>query len=546
MNEDSIEHIVKQRLDSLFAEDEEDGEEGAPRSLTGDEASIVRRLEQAAEALRGGIDSRTVERLSAEIDALRSAREDDPLHRPLLKMMGMLADYLGAALQSADEDALATVDSIIDCMAYLEPGKSASDVDKRKRVHKEIESFKAFRSRIQAGGRAETTQPKPEAERPDEGAERPPAPPVVPKTEPAPRSVRPADAVPAGKEPTARQEAAAPPDLEGLRESVADLNNRTEDILRTLQDHAAMNRELRDTLAGMGTRLEGLASLPAAVRSLQNAVESISAPAPAPREDSAGKPLSPEDLRSCVRDVVDELSGGLDEVRGMPAGLLEMRRAVDEAFPRLQERMNDLRGGIDTIHADLESLRSAIEAMERDRESRETPEDGSPSRTSEKEPGAATWTCFVFQAGGKKYAVDERCVVKSSKSPGGLLKKARDRGGLTLADSAPGLFSTRKGLEPAWSDVSSAEWKQRLYQLVPDAALEGLDHTQGGGVLFLAAGDERYVLFTDRPAEKIDLGHEDEVQMAGGAGSESGATCGSILRPGDGSDFYLILDPERL
>jgi hypothetical protein len=328
----------------------------------------------------------------------------------------------------------------------------------------------------------------------------------------------------------------------------------------------------------MAKRLAGLASLPAALQALQKAVKSIPAPPPDPRED----------LRSSLREAVDELSGGLEEVRGVPAGLREMRQTMDEAFSRLEERMKYLRGEINTIRADLDALRSGIEGFEgpaepgeavesrtetepgeeepgperaetqqapEDREEskdgqedrEESPREQEPSPpVTEEQPAAATWTYFAFQAGGKMYAVDEQYVVKSSKSPGGLLKKARDRGGLTLADSAPGLFSTRKGLEPAWNDLTASDWKRMHFQLVPDGTLEGLSQTSGEGVLFLGAGDERRVLLTDRPAERITLGHEDEVQMAGGAGSETGVVRGSILRAGDGSEFYLILDPARL
>ena len=579
MDEDSIEHIVTRRLDSLFSEDDEDGAEGTPKAPTRRETSPLGRLEEAAEALKSGIDPGKVERLTSEIRALQGVREGNPLYRPLLKMISMLADYLRAALQSADRDALQAVYSIIDCMDCVEPDRATPDAEKRRRVHREIESFKAFRSKIQAGKRAEPAPAPPEQEASAEVAGEPPVPPSEtappstqqppdPVPEAAPPPSRTPEATPVEEEPSSPRAAVEPPDLEPLRESVAALSLRTDEILKTLQGRSALDKELRDTMAGMEKGLAGLASLPAAVQALEKAVKAIPAPPPDPRND----------LRTCIRDAVDELSGGLEEVRGVPSGLREMRQAVDEAFSRLEERMKYLRGEINAIRADLGALRSEVEGLqgparpgnavegpvggeagEEERmpdraepaqapESREEspPEPEPSSPLPEERPGAATWTYFAFRAGGKMYAVDEPYVVKSSKSPGGLLEKGRDQGWLTLADSAPGLFSTRKGLEPAWNDVTSSDWKRMHFQLVPGETLEGLNETSGEGVLFLGAGDERRVLFTDRPAERITLGHEDEVQMAGGAAPGSGAVRGSILRAGDGSEFYLILDPERL
>jgi hypothetical protein len=719
MNEDSIEQIVTQRLDSLFGEDDGDGEGGA-QGKEGERAWRLVPVREAAEALREGIQPRGVERLASEIQTLRGAREQDPLYRPLLRMIGMLADYLGAALQSADPEALDTVDSIIDCMSYLESGSGARDVDKRRRVHREIEAFKSFRAKIQAGRRSAPSRPKPEPhptpargpsprpERPTATAESEPKPEskpeprseagVEPTPEPAPEvraepqaepkpqpeatvepppeaepeaeakaepdleaeataesGPRPApptasapETAPVEEGPVPVQPADPPADLGPLQRSVAALEERTEQILTSLQDQAAERRKLEDSLAGMGSRLSAMDSLPAAIQAVQKALDGLSAPQPAAADqepfrkavasleagteqvlkafqdqaevnrevkDALGgmesrlsamaslpaalqaihktlkglssPPPQParEEAQEFVQGAMDEIRRGLDEVRNVPAGLQDMRRSVDEALSRLEERLQTLRGEIDTVRADVGALRSELEATERPAEPAETPESGPeepaedgegyeeaeeasggeearpepgtepespeepstevPTGAPEDAPGAATWTYFGFQSGGRKYAVDEKYVVKASKSPGGLLKKARDRGGLTLADSAPGLFSSRKGLEPAWSDLTSAEWKRTLFQLVPDWTLEGHDETAGEGVLFLAAGDERRVLFTDLPPERITLGHEDEVQMAGG-GSESGAVRGSILRAGDSSDFYLILAPERL
>ena len=153
---------------------------------------------------------------------------------------------------------------------------------------------------------------------------------------------------------------------------------------------------------------------------------------------------------------------------------------------------------------------------------------------------------FLFYTGGRKYAVDARYVVKSTRIGGAITKKARNTGTLTLADVKSVLSSPRKGIEPPWERISDEEIKQTAYALVPDSAIDGLAATNGGGALFLRTNEKTLLILSDEPAVKATLNEEDEIQMTTASDTSQSATCGSIMRSGEGAEFYLILAPERL
>ncbi|MGD8385578.1 MAG: hypothetical protein PVG49_00450 [Desulfobacteraceae bacterium] len=153
---------------------------------------------------------------------------------------------------------------------------------------------------------------------------------------------------------------------------------------------------------------------------------------------------------------------------------------------------------------------------------------------------------FLFYTGGRKYAVDARYVVKSTRIGGAITKKARNTGTLTLADVKSVLSSPRKGIEPPWERISDEEIKQTAYSLVPDSAIDGLAATNGGGALFLRTNEKTLLILSDEPAVKATLNEEDEIQMTTASDTSQSATCGSIMRSGEGAEFYLILAPERL
>ena len=85
-----------------------------------------------------------------------------------------------------------------------------------------------------------------------------------------------------------------------------------------------------------------------------------------------------------------------------------------------------------------------------------------------------------------------------------------------------------------------------MYQLIPEDSLDGLARTGGGGALFLSVNEKTLLILSDGAPEKVALGDEDEVQMAGIANDEPGIVCGSILRASGGGELHLILAPERL
>ncbi len=550
MTDDSIEHIVAERLDRIFGDDDEDEEVRKPAAEAA--KSAIDPVRQAAMELENGVRPETVERLTSSIHALGKSHGKDPLFLPLLKMMHLLSGYLSPARQDVNRPALQSVRSVIECMEALEGGRTLPDVEKRKRVQKEIESFKVFREAIRVL--------KPPEKSPKDARTSIPA---AAGHTPAYTAAKGEDATAVPPRPEPQHPKEEPPasipridDLDAFRKSLSTLNHRIEGIRETLDTQAASSAELRDTLSQIGKGVNAL-------------IKKTMEKPPHKTEDPGVDSLKAEDIRSCVREAMEE---GLKEFRGLPAGLSEVQEAVSDAFTRFEKRINELHEEIRSVQEGLRSIRSEIDDLQTPKPPNEPaveepfqvgeaelgmpleederpgpagePED--PEYTPPARPGLPTGSYFLFSTGGKNYAVDEQYVVKASEAGGGLQKKARIRGGLTISDSSSSLFKTKKGIEPPWLYITSGEFKRTLFRLVSEGELDGLEHTGGKGVLFLWVGDERIVFFTDHPALKITLGDEDEVHMSGVSGSQSGPFCGSIQRSGEPSGFYMIISPEKI
>lgn len=160
-------------------------------------------------------------------------------------------------------------------------------------------------------------------------------------------------------------------------------------------------------------------------------------------------------------------------------------------------------------------------------------EDSSPSADSD--------AYFLFQMGGKRYAVDQRNVIKVCKGGGRLLKKARDKREISLMDCRPMFTSLKRGIEPAWRTLTAKELKTTRFPLIIDDRLEGLWDTKGGAVLFMGSDEKRSVLFTDSLPKKEDV--SDGYIVRKGAGAKY--ICGSIIKRDEGGEEFLILDASR-
>ncbi len=570
MTDDSIEHIVAERLDRIFGDDDED--EGIRKPAAETEKSAIDPVRQAALQLEKGVWPESIGRLTSSINSLQRIRSNDPLFLPLLKMMSLLAGHLHPGRPDLNRAVLKSLRSNIACMESLETGRALPDAEKRKLVQKEIESFKVFRDAALTSKPPAPLQ-SPAAHTPPKGEETASPVPEPPSVEPAAKAA-PSRPTP---EPQYREKDSASPvvqsqELAALREELSALRISVEGIIKNTEAQSTFGTELRDTMSQIGKQVGALSSMPGAMRVLlKKAMEKP----PSKTEEPAVKPINIEDVRSCVKEAMKEgLNAGLKDVREIPSGLREVQEALSVALNGFEKRINELNEELRSVQEGLQAIRSDVNNFriqelpeEVPAEVSVQPEEAEPETAAEEyehaepigepaqipaddippaRPGLPTGGYFLFSAGGKKYAVDEQYVVKASEAAAGLLKKARIRGGLTISDSSSGLFGTKKGIEPPWHSMTSGEIKRAVFRLVSQDILDGLEDTSGEGVLYLGAGDERILLFTDHPAVKITLEQGDEVQMSGAGDSRPGPVCGSIQRSGEQSEFYLLVSPEKL
>lgn len=191
-------------------------------------------------------------------------------------------------------------------------------------------------------------------------------------------------------------------------------------------------------------------------------------------------------------------------------------------------------------------LPPVVEEEEEEVETEERKESPSPMEGAANTTPLPSGEYFLFEAGGRKYAVDAKYVVKSAKLKAAIAKKAQNNGSLTITDTKKPFANLRKDIEPDWKSISDLEIKKGAFRLIPQNALDGLSSTKGEGALYLGTEGNRLLLLTDSPALKVTLGEGDEVQMSSLSDTSPSAACGSILRSGHGEEFYLIIAPELL
>jgi hypothetical protein len=168
--------------------------------------------------------------------------------------------------------------------------------------------------------------------------------------------------------------------------------------------------------------------------------------------------------------------------------------------------------------------------------------DSGPEEIEPRKSSPSSESYFFFQMGGKSYAVGEENVIKASKADHRLLKKASEKGELSMMDCKRVFSGIKRGIEPAWNHLSSKELEKSTFRLLTDDRIDGLLDTDGGGMLFLGAGSDRSVLFTDELPRKKRLSRKDKVMPL----SELEYVCGAIRKSDDSADSCLILDAHQL
>ena len=236
-----------------------------------------------------------------------------------------------------------------------------------------------------------------------------------------------------------------------------------------------------------------------------------------------------EDLLG-ARTELEKIKSTLDQEPKTDAAKTSSTQKIDESISEDEIAVLDLPE--DEMHADEPSFET-VDEPQLIEFSIENEEPSAPPSNSE--------AYFVFQMGGKRYAVDERNVIKICKGGKRLLKKSRDKREISLMDCRPLFTSVKSGIEPAWKGLTAKELKNARFPLIIDDRLEGLWETKGGGVLFLGSGAKRSALFTDGLPKKEDI--SDGYMVRKGSGAKY--ICGSIIRRDDDGEEFLIIDVDQ-
>ena len=168
--------------------------------------------------------------------------------------------------------------------------------------------------------------------------------------------------------------------------------------------------------------------------------------------------------------------------------------------------------------------------------------DETDKEVSEKEHLNVT-NCYLFEIGGKKYAIDEKNVIKSCKGNRRLLKMARKKGTFSLVDVKPPFAGLTRGIGAHWKALTAKELKKTNFSFLDGDRLQGAYDTSGGGVLFLGNSDRRVVLFSDNAPEKYALTKDDELTPSD---DQPNVTARLIKQKARGSEAFSFLDADQL
>ena len=476
-NDDSIESIVTERLDSIFGDDEEESAPPPPPQ----KASPFEALRNAAEGMKQGFNQETLGRLNEEVLSLSVSRGKEPLYRPLLKMMEILMDHLGTAKEGGRTKVIGTLFSVVECMESIEGSEEQTDAQRRKRVQQEIESFKAFRSAVQKERVVAPEKARPAGETPPPKEDHPapspqPAPtPVVPEAEG--KEARPAaETPPPAVPPQAPSSAPAPPAvsediIRRIEESITDLRKemtggldklaaRLDTIQSSPESRPAPHADLSEALSRIEQRIASIETLPESLKELRTVLLKAIATTNKTINEQGRAASNTEDLKAGVREEVDGLRQDIRAWMAEPAEEGREDRMSGETLARLEERMERLQEETVSLRHEIQALRSGLadlQSIPRTEETRvddekaaepvtetvqeeEVPPEGdqveSPApagdeeelsfeETADERPNALAY--FLFQAGEKNYAVEARHVVKAARIGGGSQEKGFEK-----------------------------------------------------------------------------------------------------------------------
>jgi len=329
--------------------------------------------------------------------------------------------------------------------------------------------------------------------------------------------------------------------MNGLGEFSDDLKNLRNYIEEFASQKGRMDelKGLSDDLSNMGGQLSGeFARLKEQVNELKDELTRL-------REDLNVAFSEIEDIKgslshSPTESAPAESSVGEEEKEDVEGSPEDSKSALDWHLLEKELIAEGARQDDDPQEIQIDD-----EAPFENEESEEEDEEVFDTGPSEREPEPETHTAagyFLFQMGGKRYAVREESVIKVSKAGRRLLKKASEKGGLTMNECRRMFSDVKRGIEPNWEHLSPKDLEKTTFHLLSDDRIDGLLDTKGGGMLFLGSGEKRSILFTDQMPKKEWLSREDKVKSV----SNLEYVCAAIHKKGDDAEKYLILDAEKL
>jgi hypothetical protein len=533
-NSDSFVSEVDKRLDDIFGKDE-----GGSRPSESVTVSSLDELRSFMLTIDREISEETIAALNTEVKKLEKSYASDTHVLALLKIMSLLVGYMKLEKADVHPDTTNLLNSAFQCMESVAENKGISTHEKIRLIRKEIDNFNKFKGKISPSGKPSA---KKTVSRTGETA--------AEDSEPAPTAEPSLATVPPGEIFAALDDlrsclgeelAALKSGVDGLKEAFTS----SEDSRARVGEELTAVKGRMDDLRGLSEDLDNVrGQLGEEFMTLKDQVNSVKGEVSRLRDDLLTARSELEVIRGAVCQVrAAPLS---DESTQDEAGIKEVEESPENSeatdWPLLEQ---DIIVEEPSSADKPQELQTDGETTSKDEKSREWEEEASDSSPEEREPEAESPTSgsyFLFQMGGKKYAVDEGNVIKASKADRHLLKKASDKGELRMIDCKRMFSSIKRGIEPAWNHLSSKDLEKTAFRLLTDDRIDGLLDTNGGGMLFLGSGEKRSILFTDQLPKKKRLSRKNKVKSLSGLEYVYGA----IRKSGGSAEQYLILDADQL
>jgi hypothetical protein len=563
LNSGSIVSEVDERLDDIFGKDE-----GESRPLESASDLQLDELRGLMFALDREFSDATISAINLEVMQLKRSYTNDTQVLVLLKIMSLVTGYMKLKKANIHPETNSLLNSVFRCMENVIENKGLSANEKRTLVEREINNFNKFKVKISSGGEA----PAKETTQGIEGV-------VGEDSEPEPPPEKSLETVSPEKFLTA---------LDDLRtfliEELATLKSRVDDLKEAFTGSDDSRDRLSKEFKVLKDRMYDLKVFSGDFKNLRNYITEEFESQKGQIDYLKGISDDLDNVRSQLaeefvnlKDQVNDMKGELSRLRDdlniacselevIKGSLCHVQTAPvsddssrdEEEIKEVEESPENLESTIDRNLKEQDTIAEGAspadkpqklqndgEIISKDENYEELEEETFDSSPVKKEPEQESKNSagyFFFQMGGKRYAVGEDNVIKVSKAGRRLLKKAIDKGGLTMNDCMRVLFGVKRGIEPVWEPLSFEDLEKTTFHLLTEDRIDGLLDTKGGGMLFLGSGENRSILFTDQLPKKEWVSREDEVVSLSGLEYIRGA----IQKRGDYTEEYLILDADKL